>query len=135
MKRLFNRAHLTSAAILVCVSAFAAHAQRGKPAANPLAGLDAYIEKAMHDHDVPGIAIAVVRNDSLVYAKGYGVRKLGSPERVDENTLFAIGSTSKSFTAAADRHARGRRQSEAGTTPRPSTCPASSCMIPTRRAS
>jgi CubicO group peptidase (beta-lactamase class C family) len=101
MKRLFNRTHLTSAAMLVCVSAFAAHAQRGKPAGNPLAGLDAYIEKAMHDHEVPGIAIAVVRNDSVVYAKGYGVRKLGSPERVDENTLFAIGSASKSFTAAA----------------------------------
>ena len=81
-------------------SALAADAQRNK-SASPLTGLDAYIEKAIKDHEVPGLAIAVVRNDSVVFARGFGVRKLGSPERVDENTLFAIGSASKSFTAAA----------------------------------
>lgn len=101
MKRPFSVRHLTSTGLLVCTFALAVHAQRAKPAANPLTGLDVYIEKAMHDHEVPGLAIAVVRNDSVVYAKGFGVRKLGSPERVDENTLFAIGSASKSFTAAA----------------------------------
>jgi CubicO group peptidase (beta-lactamase class C family) len=42
-----------------------------------------------------------VRNDSVVFARGFGVRTLGRPERVDEHTLFAIGSVSKSFTAAA----------------------------------
>lgn len=98
MNRLLLGVRLTSAALLVSVSAIA-DAQR-KPA-TPLAGLDAYIEKAMQDHQVPGLAIAVVRNDSVVFAKGFGVRKLGSPERVDENTLFAIGSASKSFTAAS----------------------------------
>ncbi len=100
MKRPFNRTHLTSVAMLVAVSAVTS-AQRGKPAGNPLAGLDAYIEKAIQDHQVPGLAIAVVRNDSVVLARGFGVRKLGSPERVDQNTLFAIGSASKSFTAAS----------------------------------
>lgn len=92
-------ARLTSMALLLGLSA-TADAQRTRPA-SPLAGLDAYIEKAMQDHDVPGLAIAVVRNDSVVFARGFGVRKLGSPERVDENTLFAIGSASKSFTAVA----------------------------------
>jgi len=86
--------------MLIAVSAVTS-AQRSKPAGNPLAGLDAYIEKAIQDHQVPGLAIAVVRNDSLVLARGFGVRKLGSPERVDESTLFAIGSASKSFTAAS----------------------------------
>lgn len=64
-----------------------------------LQGLDPYIEKAMRDWKVPGVAIAIVRNDSIILAKGYGVRTLGRPDRVDEHTLFAIGSSSKAFTA------------------------------------
>jgi CubicO group peptidase (beta-lactamase class C family) len=101
MIRTSSRARLTcAAATLVFVTAGNVAAQRARPA-NPLSGLDAYIEKAMADHKVPGLAIAVVRNDSIVLARGFGVRKLGSPEKVDENTIFAIGSASKSFTAAA----------------------------------
>lgn len=99
MNRLLIGARLTGLALLLGFSA-TADAQRSK-SANPLAGLDAYIEKAIQDHQVPGLAIAVVRNDSVIFARGFGVRKLGSPERVDENTLFAIGSASKSFTAAS----------------------------------
>jgi CubicO group peptidase (beta-lactamase class C family) len=101
MTRFHHCMRLTRVALLVSVTSVVAQAQRGKTATNPLAGLDAYIEKAIADHGVPGLAIAVVRNDSVILAKGFGVRKLGSPERVDENTLFAIGSASKSFTAAA----------------------------------
>ncbi len=61
--------------------------------------LDAYVEKAMRDWEVPGAAIAIVRNDSVIFARGYGVRELGSPH-VDENTVFAIASITKSFTSA-----------------------------------
>jgi CubicO group peptidase (beta-lactamase class C family) len=43
----------------------------------------------------------VVKNDSVVFARGYGVRRLGSAEMVDARTLFAVGSTTKAFTAAA----------------------------------
>ncbi len=67
----------------------------------PLQGLDTYIESAMKDWEVPGLAIAVVKDDSVIFAKGYGVRELGKPGAVDENTLFAIASTSKAFTVAA----------------------------------
>lgn len=63
--------------------------------------LDAYIEHARAEAGVPGLAVTVVRDGRLVAAKGYGVRELGKPERVDENTLFDIASISKSFTAAA----------------------------------
>ena len=63
--------------------------------------LDAYIEKARADWDVPGLAVSVVRDGKLLVAKGYGVRTLGKPERVDEQTVFDIASVSKSFTAAA----------------------------------
>jgi len=66
-----------------------------------LAGLDEYVNKAIRDWEVPGIAIAIIKDDKIVLAKGYGVRKLGEPTPVDERTLFAIGSSSKAFTAAA----------------------------------
>jgi len=65
------------------------------------AELDTYIEKSRVDADVPGISIAVVRDGKVVVTKGYGLRSLGKPERVDENTVFDVASLSKSFTAAA----------------------------------
>ena len=55
----------------------------------------------MRTFDVPGIAVAIVKDGKIVVAKGYGVRKLGDPTPVDENTMFAIGSNTKAFTAAA----------------------------------
>lgn len=70
-------------------------------AADPLRGLDAYIQQAMRDWDVPGLAVAIVRNDSVVYARGFGVREIGKPERVDENTVFAVASNTKAVTATA----------------------------------
>src|SRR5687768_17130044 len=63
--------------------------------------LDAWIEKTRVAGDVPGIAITVVHDGKVLATKGYGVRRLGSPERVDENTMFDLASLSKSFTAAA----------------------------------
>jgi len=59
------------------------------------------ITKSMADWKIPGLALAIVRNDSVILAKGYGVRTLGKPDRVDERTLFAIGSSSKAFTSLA----------------------------------
>jgi CubicO group peptidase (beta-lactamase class C family) len=68
---------------------------------DPLRGLDGYIQHALQAWQVPGLAIAVVKNDSVVLAKGYGVRELGKVGAVDERTVFAIGSSTKAFTAAA----------------------------------
>ncbi|MEO7648726.1 MAG: serine hydrolase [Gemmatimonadaceae bacterium] len=62
--------------------------------------LDAYIENALSEWQVPGLAIAIVRNDSVVHARGYGVRKLGEPALVDDRTMFAAASTTKAFTSA-----------------------------------
>ena len=78
--------------LAVSVTAFAQQA--------PLTGFDEYAEKALRDWEVPGMAIAVVKDDKIVFAKGYGVRKIGETTPVDEKTLFAIGSSSKAFTAA-----------------------------------
>ena len=63
--------------------------------------IDAYAEKTRADWNVPGIAVGIVKDDKVVFVKGYGVRELGKTERVDENTLFAIASNSKAFTTAA----------------------------------
>ena len=63
--------------------------------------LDARFRRMMSDWECPGMAVAVVKDDSVIFAKGYGVRELGRPELVDDNTLFAVGSQTKAFTAAA----------------------------------
>lgn len=67
----------------------------------PLADLDVYVHHAMTQWKVPGLAVAVVKDGKVVLARGYGVRELGKPERVDADTLFDIGSNTKAFTAAA----------------------------------
>lgn len=66
----------------------------------PTRTIDAYVQKAMKDWNVPGLALGIVMNDSLVFARGYGVRELGTTKKVNEHTLFAIASNSKAFTAA-----------------------------------
>jgi CubicO group peptidase (beta-lactamase class C family) len=72
------------------------------PAQNtPPADLDAYAANVLKAFDVPGLSVAIVKDGKTVLAKGYGVRKLGSPVPVNENTLFAIGSNTKAFTSAA----------------------------------
>ncbi len=63
--------------------------------------LDRYVEDVRGEWGVVGLAVAVVKDGRVVYARGFGETKLGSGEGVDENTLFAIGSNTKAFTAAA----------------------------------
>ena len=65
------------------------------------AELDAYIAKAVKDWEIPGLSIAIVRNDSVIVVKGYGVREMGKPGKVDEHTVFDAASLTKSFTATA----------------------------------
>ena len=66
-----------------------------------LAEIDAYAKTVMTTHGGPGMAIAIVKDDKTVFAKGYGTRELGKNSPVDENTLFAIASNSKAFTTAS----------------------------------
>lgn len=63
--------------------------------------IDSVAELTLKTFDVPGIAVAVIKDGKLVHAKGYGVRSLKNMLKVDENTLFGIASNSKAFTAAA----------------------------------
>ncbi|MEO8810926.1 MAG: serine hydrolase [Rhodanobacter sp.] len=70
-------------------------------ASPPLQDLDPYVHQTMQQWQVPGMAVAVVKDGKVVLARGYGVRELGKPDKVDADTLFDIGSNTKSFTAAA----------------------------------
>lgn len=76
----------------------AAEAQGGD---RRLRELDAYVEKTRTEWKAPAVGVAVVVRDSVVLARGYGFLESGKPARADENTLFAIGSSSKAFTTAA----------------------------------
>jgi CubicO group peptidase (beta-lactamase class C family) len=66
-----------------------------------IAEIDAYAQKVMSDWHQPGMAIAIVKEDKVVFAKGYGTRQLGKNEPVDADTDFAIASNSKAFTVAS----------------------------------
>ena len=68
---------------------------------DPAAAFDAYTAQAVKDWGAVGLAVAVVKDGKVVFAKGYGVQELGKPAVVDTNTRFAIGSTTKAMTAAA----------------------------------
>lgn len=92
---------LSLAAGLLAMFAGATAAQAPKSAASPLTGLDAYMQEALTKLRGVGFAIAVVKNDSIVYAKGFGVKKAGTTDPVTPRTLFAVGSTSKAFTTTA----------------------------------
>lgn len=93
LRALVSTARVSSLAIGLAPFAVAAAQQE------PYPGFDAYVTKAMADGRVPGLSLAIVRNDSVIYVKGYGVKKLGTTDNVDENTLFEIGSTTKTFTS------------------------------------
>jgi CubicO group peptidase (beta-lactamase class C family) len=71
------------------------------PPTAPPTDLDAYVASSMKTFEVPGMAVAIVKDGKIVVAKGYGVRKLGDPTPVDEFTMFGIGSNTKAFTTAA----------------------------------
>lgn len=69
--------------------------------AAPPPGFDARVEALRQQIGVPGMAIAIVEDGKTVLARGYGVRKLGAPDKVDADTIFMTGSTGKAFTTTA----------------------------------
>jgi len=63
--------------------------------------LDNYVNKALTDWQIPGVSVCIVKNGKIIMMKGYGVREMNGNDKVDENTLFMIGSNTKAFTATA----------------------------------
>ncbi len=71
-----------------------------QPSAVCADAIDQYIAQARLDWGVPGLAVAVVKDDQVVLMKGYGVKQVDQPDEADAQTLFAIASNTKAFTAA-----------------------------------
>jgi CubicO group peptidase (beta-lactamase class C family) len=61
--------------------------------------LDAFIERARTELDIPGVAVAIAQGGKVLHARGYGVRELGKRAAVDADTLFRVGSITKSLTS------------------------------------
>ena len=72
-----------------------------------IASLDAIASDVMKRSGIPGMAIAVVRDGKTVYAKGFGVRKIGESQPIDADTVFQIASLSKSLAATVVAHQVG----------------------------
>ena len=75
--------------------------KKGNPVADKrLQGLDTALNKLVGDWKAAGFAVAVVEKDKIVYSKGFGYRDYENKKPVTPNTLFAIGSSTKAFTAS-----------------------------------
>ena len=85
---------LLRGAVLAALLAGGAHAA-------PPADLDAFVAQSMKTFGPPGMTVAVVEDGKVVLTKGYGVRSIAGSARVDEHTVFPIGSETKAFTATA----------------------------------
>jgi CubicO group peptidase (beta-lactamase class C family) len=92
---------LHRAFVAIAISALLAQSAESQQSAGFSPTLDRFIHRVLREWQLPGVAIAVVRNDSVVVTRGYGVRQLGKPEKVDEHTVFDAASLTKSFTATA----------------------------------
>jgi CubicO group peptidase (beta-lactamase class C family) len=104
---LFNTKHifmmkklllLFIAAVWSASSVFAQNADRSHFISD---SLQVYINRGMTDWRIPGMAVCIIKDNKIVLMRGYGFKELGLTDKVDENTLFMIGSNTKAFTATA----------------------------------
>src|ERR1700761_5170443 len=95
MKKLYV---LLFSIVIVTSVARAQKADRSKFIAD---SIDNYINRALTNWRIPGAAVCIVKDNRIVLMKGYGIKELGVPTKVDQNTLFMIGSNTKAFTATA----------------------------------
>ncbi|MEJ5995186.1 serine hydrolase [Pedobacter sp. Du54] len=86
--------------ILSLFISVAALAQGGNDAKTNLSGIDSLLQRVLKDQHAAGFAVAVVKGDEVIYSKGFGYRDVENKKPVTPNTLFAIGSSTKAFTAS-----------------------------------
>lgn len=84
--------------LLLFISSFG-YGQKQQTIDQKVKELDAYIQKAQKEWEVPGLGVAVVKDGNILLSKGYGVQQLGAAGDVDPYTLFACASTTKAMTA------------------------------------
>jgi CubicO group peptidase (beta-lactamase class C family) len=95
---MFRRSSITQ---IVCLLLWAhlCIGQTSAPTPKSLDGFDAIVTKAMADSKIPGLSVAIVHDGKVIYAKGFGYRDVEKKLPVTTDTIFAIGSVSKSFTS------------------------------------
>lgn len=87
--------------ILICLSVSALAQQASPSAIDKLSGIDPVVGQLLSEWKVPGLALGIVQDSHVILARGYGYRNLEDKLPFTPNTLFGIGSTTKSFTALA----------------------------------
>ena len=90
--------------ILIVAFTFSVHTLLSQESKLPVFVTDSlkkYITRGMAKWEIPGLSVAIVKDGEVVFMKGFGVTNIITSEPVDENTLFMIGSTTKTFTATA----------------------------------
>jgi len=99
---------MRSVSMFVCVGVVAAAtacvaiaADENAPAPQSLTELDQRLAKAFADHGVPGASVAVIENNQIVFAKGYGVADVAAKTPVTPETVFRAGSISKNIVGIA----------------------------------
>jgi CubicO group peptidase (beta-lactamase class C family) len=95
------RALLLELPAVLLLGALPAAVRPAPPDAVDTAAVDRVVADALKAWDVPGVAVAIVRDDKVVYLKGHGVRELGRKDPVTPDTLFPIASCTKGFTTTA----------------------------------
>ena len=93
-----KKLHLLFLCLIAFITVNAQNIDRSKFIAD---SLDIYINKALTNWRIPGAAVCIVKDGKIILMKGYGIKELGLPGKVDQNTLFMIGSNTKAFTATA----------------------------------
>jgi CubicO group peptidase (beta-lactamase class C family) len=91
MKKIFFLVYLNMLAYLVSI---------GQSSNFSIEKLDSFISKTMDEWHLPGLAVGIVKKDSIVFIKGYGYRDLENHLPVTPNTVFPVASCSKTFTSA-----------------------------------
>jgi CubicO group peptidase (beta-lactamase class C family) len=81
--------------LITCLSFTSSTLAGAQNASAALANLDPYIRASMATTKVPGLSVAVVYHDQVVFLRGYGVRKIGEPGKIDPDTIFQLASFSK----------------------------------------
>lgn len=90
--------------VLVISLAFSVCAQAQETKQLPpfiMDSLDIYINRSMHEWNLPGLAVCIIKDGKIAVMKGYGTKAAGEIDPVDENTLFMIGSNTKAFTGTS----------------------------------
>ena len=96
MTRIYSYRHTLALVLFVSLFSFPLYAQESLPD-----NFDAWVEAGRKDWKIPGMAVGIVKNGEVIYAKGFGEKQLGGGDQVDANTIFSIASVSKNITAAA----------------------------------